>query len=411
MINLALGRLEVDWGKNNAFTDHGSLFQSGDVKPVPTHYASDDWPNGEPIVEMNEGLAKPLGQVLDRLELLGHTLTVVEHHYSKLNQLHHGEEEPLPFAELRTALAEVDVNKISGNYGEDFSPGQFVRREILERLALNSYQYQYYGQNSRPDHWEVDLLLENFGANNALRLLAENPVNRNLDVSWDYSPLVESGWADKEEFWGGARTQEKFLIVTEGSSDAKIIRHAIQLLRPHVEDFFTFVDMDEGYPFSGTGNLFKFVQGLVSIGVQNQIVVVYDNDAEGTSKFQMSQGLSLPSNVKAIQLPHLESFSSFRTIGPTGESMADINGKAAEIECYLDLEQPGLPAPLVRWGPYNRNIDAYHGELLSKTQYARRFLSLRERNESYDFSKLETLTNSLIAACVSISEAELLVSM
>ncbi len=51
MINLALGRLEVDWGKNNFFTDHGCLYQDSDLKDVPSYYAND----GDPIVEMNKG--------------------------------------------------------------------------------------------------------------------------------------------------------------------------------------------------------------------------------------------------------------------------------------------------------------------------------------------------------------------
>ena len=136
MIHLAVGRLEVDWGKNNFFTDHGALFQPTDIKLVPSYYVGDDWPEGEPIVEMNEGFGKPLGHVLVRLELLGYTLRAVEHHYNRLHQFHDLDEDALPFNDLRQALARVDVNKVSGNYCEDYDPGEFVRKEILERLAL-----------------------------------------------------------------------------------------------------------------------------------------------------------------------------------------------------------------------------------------------------------------------------------
>ena len=69
MICLALGKLEVDWGKNNFFSNHGALFQAGDLKPVASYYAGADWPEGDPIVEMDEGFGKPLWQVRDRLEL------------------------------------------------------------------------------------------------------------------------------------------------------------------------------------------------------------------------------------------------------------------------------------------------------------------------------------------------------
>jgi hypothetical protein len=161
LISLAVGRLEVDWGKNNFFTDHRALFQPTDVKLVPSYYAGDDWPEGEPIIEMNQGFGKPLGQVLDRLELLGHTLRAVEHHYKKLHQFHDLSEEALPFDQLRQALAKVDVTRVSGNYSDDYEPGEFVRQEILERLALRSEKHHYYHPGLRPDHWEVDLLLEN----------------------------------------------------------------------------------------------------------------------------------------------------------------------------------------------------------------------------------------------------------
>ena len=178
MISLALGRLEVDWGKNNFFSDHGALFQDSDIKQVPSYYASDDWPDGDPVIEMNEGLSKPLGKVLDRLELLGHTIKSVEHDYEKLHQFHKLEERPIPFSQLQKVLAQVDVNRVSGNYGTDYDLGEFVRKEILDRLSLSTEAHYYHDGDLRPDHWEIDVLLENFGANGALRLLAENPENR-----------------------------------------------------------------------------------------------------------------------------------------------------------------------------------------------------------------------------------------
>ena len=411
MINLAVGRLEVDWGKNNFFTDHGAIFQPTDVKPVPSYYAGDDWPDGEPIVEMNEGFGKPLGHVLDRLELLGHTLRAVEHHYKKLHQFHDLSEQQLPFDQLRQALARVDVNQVSGSYSDDYEPGEFVRKEILERLALRSETHSYYQPGLRPDHWEIDLILENFGANGALRLLAENTANHALDVSWDFTPLIESGWATRDEFRAGPSPEQCFLVVTEGSSDAKIIQKAFELFRPHIADFFRFVDMEEGYPFSGTGNLHRFTQGLISIGVQNNTVVVYDNDAEGVAKMKATKLLSLPPNLRVIQLPPLDAFSSFRTIGPTGIGLADINGKAAAIECYLDLDKEGLPEPMVRWSSFNRVLEVYHGELQHKTQYMKRFLQLRSPCASYDTSKIEAVLDALFAECVSIAESKLMATI
>jgi len=401
MIHLALGRLEVDWGKNNFFQNHGVLFQSEDCKPVPSYYAGEDWPDGEPIIEMNKGFGKPLRHIVDRLELLGHTLPALERYYNELHLQHDIEEQPVSFARLAQALREVDVNNVSGNYGEDHSPGRFVREEIVDRLSLTT---ELDHTNLRPDHWEVDLILENFSPYGGLRLLAENSNNLDLDVNWDFTPLVESGWASDEEFEAGPSNDQCFLIVTEGSSDAKVIKHALGLLRPHVADFFQFVDMEEGYPFSGTGNLYRFTQGLVSIAIQNNTIIVYDNDAEGVAKLKATQALSLPPNLRTMQLPQLSVFSNFPTYGPTGSSSLDINGKAAAIECYLDLRQPGLPKPVIRWTSFNRELGVYQGELEQKTDFLKCFLKLKSIPTDYDTTKIEAVLDALIDECVTIAE-------
>jgi len=80
MITLSLGCLEVDWGKNDYFKDHRAIYQEKDLKDIPTYLPGQDWPDGDPIVEMNEGFGKPLRHVKDRVELLGFTLKSIEDH-------------------------------------------------------------------------------------------------------------------------------------------------------------------------------------------------------------------------------------------------------------------------------------------------------------------------------------------
>lgn len=404
MIQLCLGHLTVDAGKNEYFKNHGVLFQASDLKQVPSYYAGKNWPNDDDIVEMNEGFGKPLGQILDRLELMGHTLRSVRHRFEWIRQTQDRDSRPPRLSLLRNALAQVDVTKLTGKYREDYVPGQFVTKRTLRRMALGSEAHHYYQPGLRPDHWEADLLLENFLPYEGLRLLGLNEANRAVDVTWDFTPLVESGWARREQFQPGPSAEQKFLVVTEGSSDAKIIQKAIALYRPHIADFFTFVDMEEGYPFSGTGNLHKFVQGLVSIGVQNNTVVIYDNDAEGISKMKATRQLSLPFNVRVTQLPIHRDFSDFKTLGPDGVGRGDINGKAASIECYLDLRRKGLPRPIVRWTSFNRDLQSYQGELQHKTQYMKDFLRMNPGEKGYDARRIEAVLDRLTHECISIAE-------
>lgn len=35
MITLGIGRMELDWGKNNLYKDHSALFQISDVQLIP----------------------------------------------------------------------------------------------------------------------------------------------------------------------------------------------------------------------------------------------------------------------------------------------------------------------------------------------------------------------------------------
>ncbi|HYG89161.1 MAG TPA: HEPN/Toprim-associated domain-containing protein [Azospirillum sp.] len=101
MIHLAVGRLEIDWGKNSGFTDHSALFQPGDLAQVPYYYVKEDGGTytdtaGEERYELEvvykDGMSKPLWQVVDRIELLGHTLAHCEREFplpGRVQQLRH----------------------------------------------------------------------------------------------------------------------------------------------------------------------------------------------------------------------------------------------------------------------------------------------------------------------------------
>jgi hypothetical protein len=408
MIHLAVGRLEIDWGKNSGFTDHSPLFQPTDLAQVPYYYVKE---GGETYVdssgqeryelfaEYKDGMSKRLGQVADRIELLGHTLQHCEREFECLSRFNTFDDQRFTFEELKEALVSIDVNAISADYGEmgeDF--GKFFRRQIFDRLSLDAI-----AKDPNYARYHASQGMENLSAYSILRLLSLNPKARDLPVTWQFADVEQGGWADRRTFVRALDQSNRFLIVTEGSSDAKIIQHAFKLLKPHIADFFDFVDMEEGYPFSGTGNLFRFLQGLISISIQNNVVVIYDNDAEGTANYERSCALNVPSNMLILKLPDSPDFAEFDTIGPNGHHKADVNGCAAAIECYLDLGAQ----PLVRWTSFNNRTDTYQGELVNKTNYMRRFLDQHERVDGYDYSRLEAVLDVIITNCVQMREAVL----
>jgi hypothetical protein len=183
------------------------------------------------------------------------------------------------------------------------------------------------------------------------------------------------------------------MLVTEGSSDSAIIRKAMPLRRPHVADFFTYVDMEQGYPFTGTGNLFRFCQGLVHIEISNQMIFVLDNDAAGVDVHRRIQALALPPSIRTATLPDLDEFRKVRTEGPSGTTWQDINGRAASLDCYLGLP---IDEATVRWTSYVRSLDRYQGELVGGTSHVRSFLGM-EANEPYDYTRLDRVLETVVS--------------
>jgi hypothetical protein len=387
LIRLVVGNFEVDWGKNDRFIDHGPLFQLGDIKLTRYEYVD--------AGSMKNAFVRPLHKVLPRLELLGHSLDAARAEFEQLHRTGLYDCE-IEFDQLAAALKKLDARKVSSEYSDDYDFGEFFSREIADRLTFND---DVKGANSR----RIGEMMENLNPWNILRLVAENPVNLDCPVTWYYADVVDEGWAEESSMLPNLLPAQRFLIVTEGSTDAKILAKALTILRPEVCDFFYFVDMEEGYPFTGTGNLHRFCQGLASISVLNKVIILYDNDAEGVAKARETRELRLPDNIRVLQLPDLPEFKVFSTIGPTGESMHDINGKAAAIECYLDLRWHEQTSPVVRWTSFNQKLGCYQGILINKEAYVRRFLGLTRVEPGYDFARLTEVLDLITRQCSRMS--------
>jgi hypothetical protein len=394
VVTLGLGRLEIDWGKNWNYTNHSKLFLPSDGRPV-SHYYFD--PETEGIVEeFKPGLARPLRSVKRRIELLGYTLATAKRHFEE-DPVHvpdFYDNPDISFDVFARALAAVDVQKVTLDpWFADHSLGDFAARSILR-----DPEFTKTAKNLESLTRHDGQFFENLDPYVTLRLLAQNAENLSVEVQWRYADLVENGWADEASIYEGLSEHDRYLIVTEGSSDGAVIRKAMELLRPDIADFFNFVDMSENYPFTGAGNLFRFCQGLAQIKIQNRVVIVFDNDAAGVEAERKVRRLALPRNMQVVRLPDLADCRAFRTIGPNGSTHEDINGRAVSIEMFLDLAAG--PQPCVRWTSYNSSTECYQGELMEKERYTRAFLDLRTESKGYDCSKLELLLDHVYDAIV-----------
>ncbi|WP_017519871.1 HEPN/Toprim-associated domain-containing protein (plasmid) [Pseudomonas nitroreducens] len=420
-ITLTVGDIELTYNTTYMGVDHGMLFQESDRQRRRHRNISYEYYEQHPDEDVSQCeicFCRSLRSLVPRLELLGYTLTAVETEYDRLVLLEHETDDPegistsalLDFDQFVAFIRTYSVSSLSDEYNPNYDEehgekrGLFSNEPAIEQLPAGAL-YRDTGGYSERSHFGN--LLGFLSPYSTLRVLAENPENLDLEVVWDYGNFVSAGWAQNNDFVAGARRTQTYLIATEGSSDTYILKRAITLLLPEVQDFFRFMEVADRHPFSGTGNLAKFAEGLVKIDVHNRVVFLFDNDAEGYDAFRSLQRFNFPVNMCAMVLPDLEELRSFPARGPGGVSNADINGRAAAIECYLDLRLKGRKLPQVTWTNYKDKLDIYQGSLDFKESYADAFYEASAEaisTNEYDVSKLRIVLNALLRQCSQMAE-------
>lgn len=423
-ITLDVAGVSVTYSKNHCGIDHGSIFQEEDRKVIGSSQSDhdldqeEDQDKGSQLGRM--GFTLPLKHVVPRLELLGFDLERVRREYESVSQgwieerqfLEDDDDEPsadlMSFSEFCAFVTAHPLDRLDDTFifGMDDASEAKIRSPFDEKQFERIPCYRSYDIDAYSERSFFAALIGILDPYSVLRLLAEAKENENAPVVWQYGPLVQSGWATEREFVPCARRTETFLIATEGSSDVHILKHALAMLRPGIADFFRFIDVSESHPFSGTGNLVKFAEGLAKIDVQNQVVFVFDNDAEGLEAHNRLSTLTLPMNMRGIMLPELEEFRAFPAEGPEGLRNSDINRRAAAIECYLDLDLDDYPLAKVRWTNHKKSLGTYQGALEYKESYSKEFLKQTTETlalGTYDVRKIEYVLDLLIAECTAIA--------
>lgn len=415
-IELCVGNVSLAYAKNHMGIDYGCLFQEGDLVRRKTEVINYEYYEEHPeqkgdLAEAEEGFARKLSRVLPRLEILGFTLDNARAEYQAVvaeaiemasyGDVQEDENTYLTFEEFCTLACRYPLSDLNSDYvdheTEDrdrLSQGRFASDiDVFNRIPVTDNNF----------YWSESSFLSSrvciLSAESMLQVFALSAANAAIEVTWEFGPIVHAGWVQREAFQAGARKKQKVLLATEGASDASIIRRSLDILRSDVADFFNFVDAEERHHFWGTGNLVKFAEGLLRIEVLNQVLFVFDNDAEGVDAFRKIEKLKLPTNMRAMLLPDLEEFVRFSTRGPEGIGFSDINGRAAAIECYLDLRLAQYGPAQVTWSNFKKDINAWHGVLEFKESYSKNFYEQSDDyllSGVYDVSKLLKLLDALI---------------
>lgn len=241
-------------------------------------------------------------------------------------------------------------------------------------------------------------------------------VDRSMLVVQDISSLVAGGYYKPaepvcENAWrsliAGHSENASRIILTEGSTDGLILKDALQLLYPHLADYYSFLDFEATRSQGGAGHLAGIVKAFAGAGVSNRVVALFDNDTEGRNAIRTLSNVKLPPNIVALTYPSRPEFINYPTLGPGGAAFLDVNGLAASVELYLGqdvLECQGSP-PYVQWRGYNEAMKAYQGEVMNKTHlqdaFSKKVTRCRQDPESidsFDWKPLRALWESVFMA-------------
>jgi hypothetical protein len=197
-------------------------------------------------------------------------------------------------------------------------------------------------------------------------------------VIQDLTSLVNAGYLDANDLIsqrmlntliGDYPINEKYLILTEGSTDKMILEPSMRLLFPHLSDYYVFMDFGISNAAGGASSLVSAIKSFVGSGIKNRIIALFDNDTAAYSAMRGLRDINIPDNIKIFNYPNLEFAENYPTLGPSGVSSGNINGLAVSIELFLGRDvltfDTGEYIP-IHWKGYDTQLGQYQGEVQNK---------------------------------------------
>ena len=323
--------------------------------------------------------------VKDRLRVMGFTLSRVEREFSSTKEARVTDLRRM--AEGCPELYQEEIALLSSATFSDFLAAfhEILTSKvhpvwIVERVPDASALVRYILKDNEDFYWGFPCRdLRCF-----FRALLE-VVPDSESVTQELTDLVHGGYYGVDtrvaefalqELKGDYSVNSPVIVLTEGPTDNESIQAALELLYPHLEGYFSFMDLAVRSP-GGAGSLVHVVKSFVGAGVENRVVALFDNDTAGHSAASLLKNVRLPSRIRVLQYPDIDLAKSYPTDGPTGPSNQDINGSACSIELYFGrdvLTASGRLVP-VQWRGYDARMRRYQGEIQSKDALKTAFLT------------------------------------
>jgi len=368
--------------------------------------------------------------LISRLEVLGYTLNKVKDEFEK-GKVRAIEESKLWEAKGYFKAIDDGIEKfwITPPFATSKILKQFysgytfeVWNQLIKKVIARKLRSVYNLQNEtsrekrlKKQNIHLYHILEARGHDNGFKFgfPSENPyylyrglleaVKPETPVILDFSSLVN--WIEAEEY---LCEPPKTVILTEGSSDKRILQESLKILYPHLYDYYSFIDFDLANMPGSAGHLVNIVKAFVATGVERKTIAIFDNDTAGHDAMRQLVNVPLPEHMRILSLPNLEFAKKYPTIGPQGQIEIDINGLACSIELYLgqnmllDENNNFLP---IQWGGYMQGAKKYQGEIINKITIQNRYLKLLSRIEAnpnlsktYDWSGMHSIFQAIFNA-------------
>jgi hypothetical protein len=320
-------------------------------------------------------------KIAQRLDIMGFTIahakqdfeSVLREKIGEMPPPEEGEEEF--YTESRNELGRLTFEDYAENLRSIMSrrlrPQIFGRVERTDLTDTERYILE-------ADRYQEDLLMGYFCSDTRFLIrLACSLVSPDAIVEQDLTDVVNAGYYRVDEpiasnalkaLIDDYPANAKIIILTEGSSDAAVLRETLSILYPHLAEFYSFFDFDASRAAGGAPQLASVVKAFVAAGISNKIVALFDNDTAGREAARILQRVQLPSNVVLLHYPQLEQLRTYPTVGPTGTVAFDVNGLAGSIELYLGKDvivSTGLECP-VQWRGFSEAMGDYQGEVMHK---------------------------------------------
>jgi len=223
--------------------------------------------------------------------------------------------------------------------------------------------------------------------------------NKDSLVIQDITEVVNAGYYKPEDeiINNLMESKEKITILTEGTSDINIISKSMQLLYPHLFNYYNFKDFKISKASGSANQLTLEIKSLISINHKNKVIALFDNDGEGLTQINILKKINIPKNFIISTYPCTDLLKNYPT---SNNKFENVNGIAGSIEMYLGKDilkeqEEFIPIQLT-------NQDIPHGKIKSKDNLQKLYFKKIKRCEKdndiikeFDWSEMELLLNQV----------------